>query len=371
MALSEESSPKESSPEEVILQWYYAKNPRRHLDLSCWEITELPDMPDEVEWLDISNTCIKHLKGLPKNLKILYCKGCEDLETIEFPLPSNLTFINIYACCNLKIYDYPKNIKVKSAAFKYIRHFQELKESDHFAVAKRRVIEWIQENTNKRHKSVLDLSELQFEELPEIPDVVQSLKVNFNRKLKSLQGLPSGLKRLECSGYRQKEFKDLPPTLEYLKCDGAHIEILDELPDTIKKIDCSYSRIKTIKTLPRELKELDAHVSDCLKELCDFPPNIRKISLYDTNIHIVPILPETVTSIDISVNYNIKSIPNLPSKLKVLSASIAGIKEFPLLPDGLLYLDIVRLKQLNNNSIPNSIRYFDSVDLKLEDPTFR
>jgi len=363
-----------SSPEEIIFNWWKHGNPRMILDLSCWVIDTLPDMPDTVEKLDISQTDIKHLSGLPKNLKWLRCCGSE-IETIELPLPEKLEYFNARGCKNMKPIVVPKHIRFLSDIEEYERkrkYKREVSSEDHYIVAKRRVEEWIQENKNRKQKTELNLKSLQIKELPEgIPEDVQEIHCSGNFAITSLKGLPKGLKRLRFDGYPLKEFHNLPDGLEYLRARGSKIEILDNIPNSVKKIEIDfYPELRIIKSLPSELKYLNLAQATKLEQIqCDFPSKLRVLNMHLTYIEEIPLLPESLTKFYIYMNPKIKKLPNLPKNLKVLD--IGNIKSLPSLPDGLLYLSIFRLSILNNNSIPSSIRYFNSHEIIFKDSFYR
>jgi hypothetical protein len=238
---------------------------------------------------------------------------------------------------------------------------------------KQRIDEWIIENKNKKEKTKLDLSGLQIEEYSNIPDTVEWLVCSGNKSIKTLRGLPENLKKLEFSHYPLKVFDYLPSSLEYLECNVSYIEELDNLPNSIKilKMTC-YTYLKKIISLPISLKILDLSHSIDLKEIyCQFPPNLRKLKLTMTSLNSIPLLPDKLTYFDISMNTKIKEIQNLPKNIKVLTIFGTNLKSIPQLPDSVLRLDIDFLSQLNNNSLPNSIRYLDSKELKLEDPKYK
>jgi hypothetical protein len=236
-----------------------------------------------------------------------------------------------------------------------------------------RIDKWILENTNKKNKSSLNLERLQVEKYENIPDTVESIICNGNKAIKTLQGLPENLKKLDFSSFPLGSFDYLPPNLEYLQCDASKIEEIHNLPNTIKKLKIScYPYLKRVISLPDSLKELDFNQANDLEEICcQFPKTLRKLNLSMTKLKEIPIIPDTVTIFNISMNSHIKEIPNLPPLLKVLTIFGTNIKSLPYLPDNILRLDIDRLSQLDNNSIPNSVRYLDSFELKLEDPTFK
>jgi hypothetical protein len=357
-----------SSIEEIIEKWIKHNNPRRILDLSNWDITELPDIPDSVEWLKISNTAIKEIKCLPKSLKWLKC--CKsDIVKISTPLPKGLIYINCRGCENLVPFEVPPGVICKSDFKEYIEEL-ELKTEDHYMIAQKRINYW---NKTKNPNKILDLSYLQFETFPEIHPSVEILHCNGNRKLKSLKGLPKILKYLSCSGYNQKVFDYLPENLEYLICNSSNIEVLDNLPSTLKKLKMQYySAVHTIKSLPSGLRELDLYLADNLEEiLCPWPETLRVLDLGLSRVSILPTLPESLRVFDISMNPRIKNIPNIPNKMKALYCNGTNLLSLPQLPDGLLKLEICRVNILNNNSLPNSICYFNSDTIRIERENFK
>lgn len=360
------------NPEDIILQWYYIGVRKRRLDLSRWNIDELPDMPDTVEYLNLSDTAIKHLKNLPKNLKWLRCLG-SDIETIELPLPPNLTYLDVRSCKHLKPFDIPPHIECESdfAYFARKRKYkQERLTEEHNIVAKRRVNEWIEENRHKKQKTVLDLSRLQCTYLPDnIPYDVEWMNCGGNFKLESFKGLPKGLKRLDYDGYPHKEMLELPVGLLELNCSGCSLEILDNIPNTVRKIKISYySHLRIVKSLPSELRELDLSICTDLEEIqCEFPKKLRKLDINMTYIESIPMLPDSLKIFDMAMNHRIKELPNLPKNLKSLRISSSCLKSLPPLPDGLLELYMDSLSILDNNSLPNTIRVIKSDELNLEE----
>jgi hypothetical protein len=108
------------SYEEIIELWIKSNNPRRLLNLSYYDREELPNLPDSVEYLDISDSCILHLKNLPLSLKYLRCKY-SNIISVELPLPPNLHYFDARKCENLLPFDVPKHIKFLSDIEFYTR----------------------------------------------------------------------------------------------------------------------------------------------------------------------------------------------------------------------------------------------------------
>jgi hypothetical protein len=355
-------------PDEIIIKWCKKNKPNSILDLSGWDITELPDMPDSVEYLDISNTNIKKLQRLPTNLKWLKC-NLTPIEEFPESLPSNLKYINCVCCDNLKPFSIPKGIKIKESFKEYIEN-KELQTENHEELAKKRIEEL---NVKKNPRNILDLSGLKIEVLPEIPDEVEQMNCDGMR-LKSLKGLPKNLKRLSCSGYTQKVFDYLPEGLEYLKSNWSqYIETIDNLPSSLKKLEMGYyTAITRINKLPPNLRHLDLNHADMLKEInCPFPETLRYIDLTMTRIKYLPRLPESVRILDIKMNYDLKTILNLPNNLKYLNIRGTSINSLPQLPETLMYLYMKSIKILNNNSLPKSLCILESLEINLESNNIR
>lgn len=263
-----------------------------------------PDIPDEVEKLDISCSSFKEIHKLPKNLKRFTCKRVP-IKSLPLPLPEHLEFLDCRMCWDLLPFDIPASVTVLSDMKYYeesIKNEIERKTEDNYEVAKKRIARWIEANKGKKEKNKLDLSELKFAEFPEMPDDIVHLDCSWNRELKSLKGLPKGLKKLECNGFPLKELIGLPEGLEYLHCDESDIEVFDKLPDSIRTIKNTYyySKLHTIKSLPLNLKELDLRYLRFLDKIeCDFPPNLRKLHLQLTWIKTIPRLPDSLRYLDI------------------------------------------------------------------------
>jgi hypothetical protein len=72
---------------------YRLENSIRTLDCSRWDLTALPDLPEELYLLDCSYNPVGSLPPLPKGLLSIMCWGCE---LLSFPpLPEGL--MHIYA----------------------------------------------------------------------------------------------------------------------------------------------------------------------------------------------------------------------------------------------------------------------------------
>jgi Leucine-rich repeat (LRR) protein len=326
--------------EEIINEWKKKGNSKRVLNFQFVNEEQWPDIPDEVEKLNIFGSDFLEITKLPKNLRRLTC--CKTrIRTLPQPLPENLEYIDCRGCYKLLPFDVPPNVRVLSDMDYYENYRKEKRERktmDHYELAKQRINKWIEENKTRKDKTELNLRLLNYKEFPPIPDDVISLNCEGNRLLKSLKGLPKGLKKLYCGGCTLKELIGLPDGLEYLNCDNSDIEVLDNLPNSIKtiKITYYYSKLRTIKSLPSELKVLDLELLTSLTEIqCEFPLKLRKLNLFMTNLEKIPKLPDSVRYVDIS-HTAINELTYLPPNLKVLSIETTYIRELPELPSTLV-----------------------------------
>jgi len=376
-----------SISENIIEEWVKKGMIKRVLNLESINDEILPYIPDIVKKLDISNSCYKQVNQLPKNithikciglsikslplylsenLEYLDCRNCRNLEKLETGLlPKNLRYLDCRGCKRLERFNIPLTVKALTDFDYYDKRRKEKIERttmDNYEVAKKRIQEWVEENKHKKQKTMLDLSRLQYDNFPEIPEDVIWINCCGNIQLKSLKGLPRGLKKLEYSGCPLKELEGLPEGLEYLQCDDSDIEILDNLPNSIKYISITgyNSKLKLIKSLPLELRKLILFRAHDLREIQgNFPPKLRILDLQLTSIEKMPKLSDSVRYVDLLLTY-ISELLYLPPNLKVLDiTSCYNIKTLPLpLPKSLLYLYADSIK-LNKEDIPLSIKKLD------------
>jgi Leucine-rich repeat (LRR) protein len=106
-----------------------------------------------------------------------------------------------------------------------------------------------------RLSGTLNISYMELEQLPELPDNLTTLLCHGN-KLTEIQSLPRGLKKLVCCSNKLKSLSDLPTTLEYLMCNGNQLERLPALPKGMKRLLCHDNHLTSIPTLPESLELL-------------------------------------------------------------------------------------------------------------------
>lgn len=234
-------------------------------------------------------------------------------------------------------------------------------------IVQQRINIWKEQNKKKKFPAPLDLTGLKVEKYEGIPDTVTHLICDKNTALKTLEGLPDSIKRLNFDNYPLTEINHLPPNLEYLECNLSRIEVLDILPNSIKKIKIKeYSKLHTIKSLPPGLRELDISYDEYLTSIeCEFPPTLRVLDLRHTYLEEIPTLPESLTKLDITKTH-IHAITKFPKNLKVLMMWGTNIKKIPELPKGLLCIHFDTAKQLEDCRLPNTIKEFDCRELELK-----
>ncbi len=322
----------ETTPDKIVAKWIAKGNPRRLLDLSSWILDndELPDIPDEVEFLTVSNSTVKAITKLPRNLRRFSCSHTE-LRALPLPLPESLEYIDCRWCPELKPFDIPKHIKAKT-------HFQQLLDERDRAThdAAYFIQKWIAEG---KPNKVLDLSSLGLNELPALPATVRKLDCSHN-PLKSLHNLPPRLRTLKCCDTYVEYFENMPSELRYVQCSGTNLKSLDGLPDSVRYICSSFCcNLHNINKLPKELLRLNLSNSD-IENIAYFPNKIKFIDIADCYIESIPTLPESLVLFRCIVAPYLKHIANLPSNLEVLSLFYTNLSALPKLPDTLKIVDI-------------------------------
>jgi hypothetical protein len=346
-----------SSPEEVITIWKNKNNSKKLLDISNWDITELPEIPDEVERLDINNTNITVITYLPAKLLWFNCQSTP-LESLPTILPPNLKYIDCRNCNKLKLFKLPFYIKIRENFNQIIRE-EYNKNTPPSILLQERIYEVY--NTNKR---TLDISNLGLEALPKLPNNLKRLNCN-NNPIKLLNNLPNSLKKLKCEGTLIKNFINMPSCLFNLNCSRTSINSIDNLPDKLKiLIADNCDNLEIINFLPSGLEFLSLECSP-IKSIKYFPVNLITVDLTETNIEYVPTLPDTLREFYYRITYKLKGFTNIPRSLKILHIGECDNVLLPQLPDGLLKLIIPSLNMLNGYILPNSIEYLESREIYL------
>lgn len=137
------------SAKEIIDIWIRKKKIHFPLDLSNLGLIELPQLPDNIQWLIINNnpiheltnipsalkrleckyTNIHELRDLPSTLQYLICVGCDKLENID-NLPDTIRKLDLSYCSNLQNFDrLPQELRelkmIQTKNIQYIPYFPE------------------------------------------------------------------------------------------------------------------------------------------------------------------------------------------------------------------------------------------------------
>ena len=335
------------NPEEIVAKWIQKGNPRAILDLSDWDMDELPELPDTVEWLKCSNTTLTKI-SLPKNLKWLYCNDCYSLEKIE-NIPSTLEVLDCRGCSLLEplVLPTPPPRILKTKWCKKIE-----KDDREKRTASGIIGEWVK---RKNPRVPLDLSNLGLKELPPLPDTVEHLTIS-NNPIKTLDGLPKSLKYLNCSNTYITYLDNLPDNLKHLCCVSCiSLRIIHINVDNITTINAPYcDNLQKIIRLPKSLRNLDISRS-LVNYICKFPPYLRSFKCVDTSLEKIPPLPDTLTKLDICM-CNLKEIQNIPKSVKYLTFCNNIPATLPELHEGLMCLIIDDTTTIKN--IPSTVEYF-------------
>lgn len=184
-----------------------------------------------------------------KNLKHLYCNGCE-LNKIS-NIPESVSFLDISNNNIQKIENLPSNLK---------------------------------------HLSCRD-NKLEYIYNDDLPQTLETIDFSNNVCLKHIYFLPKQLETLLISNTPQLLFPLLPSNLEYLYCNNnPHITLLPPLPNTLTSL----------------------YVNNCsLQYLIHLPNSLKKIQASNNKLFYIDSFPTNLISIDISYN-TIKNIPSIP-----------------------------------------------------------
>ena len=91
------------------------------------------------------------------------------------------------------------------------------------------------ERINKwKFLQILDLSNLNLDELPKLPENLLQLLCNNNNKLKYINKLPKYLKKINISNNYLESLTHLPESLEVLNCINNNIKMITYIPSTLK-----------------------------------------------------------------------------------------------------------------------------------------
>jgi len=304
----------------VLEDWIKTNKPREKLILLGATQQIIDAIPDNVEYLCISSSDLEYFTKFPKNLKVLICDTCFYLKEIR-NLPPTIQYIDCKMSYMLNSIILPEGVKPKIRSKHTRLHLQD--EHNIEDKLNHRINKWIKDN---KPYNILDLSLLNLQNIPKLPDNVEWLKIGGN-PIRELNNLPPNLKRLECQGTRIRDLNNLPKSIEYINCSySIYLDSIDNLPNNVKKLYATRINIKKINVLPSNLKELYITRCEDLEEICKLPDNLRVLCIISTGLKVLPKLPETLKKLIILENNN-TAIGNLPSNLRYLHIEDTAISE--------------------------------------------
>ena len=217
------------------------------------DLTELPELPSKLTYLNCVNNRLTKIPQLPDSLTSLECSLNRLLELPE--LPDRLITLN----CN----------------------WNDLK------------------TLPKLPDSIRSLSCAgnSFEAIPVLPNGLTELSCGSDM-LKYVSELPGSLESFECNGYNTLEqLPELPDSLTYLKCSGTALKVLPRLPNSLKRLELDNNyELKVITELPEGLVFFSS-LGDAVTELPELPNSLTGLNCDDGVLESLPKLPDSVVSL--------------------------------------------------------------------------
>ena len=231
--------------------------------------------------------------GYFTELQALFCYGNNLTELPE--LPSKLTYLNCGNNRLMKIPQLPDSLTSLECRFNRLLELPELPD---------RLItldcSWNDLKTlPKLPESIRSLScEVNsFEAIPVLPNGLTELSCGSDM-LKYVSELPNSLESFECSGYNTLEqLPELPDSLTYLKCSGTALKVFPRLPNSLKRLvlDNNYE-LKVITELPEGLVFFSS-LGDAVTELPELPNSLTGLNCDEGVLESLPKLPDSVVSL--------------------------------------------------------------------------
>ncbi|MCL1808931.1 MAG: dockerin type I domain-containing protein [Clostridiales bacterium] len=286
--------------------------------LSCYynQITELPTLPPDLEYLDCEGNRLTTLPALPKNLWMLDCSN-NLIDELPSSLPPSLEWLycegNLLTGLNLSGLSYmyslwcfnnymesPDSVmgwrelglEINNTFRFYPQYTDAIDITADFTDPNFRaaVREFLGKGANEpifdidvswltwlsvSNRGITSLAGLEhFTSLTEL--------YCTSNQLKELPMLPSGLVVLLCYYNQLDELPALPLGLEYLDCDGNLLTELPALPENLYGLDCSNNSLQVLPTLPLGVTYLRC-VNNHLTELPTLPSGLMRL-LCDDNM---------------------------------------------------------------------------------------
>jgi hypothetical protein len=289
-----------------IRSWKKARNPRKWLNLSYLNLTELPPLPSNLRRLKCYRNLLTTLEGLPKGLKYIWCNS-NKFETFK-GLPDGLLFISCSDNENLNsIEDIPDSVRyIRLGDCSEVSSIKSLpSDLEYLNIWCMGGLSKIEEFPSKLKG--LDISETHslwtFKTLPAFPESLQSISI-FMTTINKLPVLPDRLKSLYIVDnyitelpslpaslrwfvFEDRNYKDaltiesLPPNLEYFRCDDPNLKIGELFkPKYCKVLDSENvdTFIQTAETVAISVKEWGSSIALVRDEFITF--ELCKMAIY-------------------------------------------------------------------------------------------
>jgi hypothetical protein len=383
----------------------------RHLDLRGSRVTDLRELPTQLETLDISDVPVGSLEGLPDSLRVLKIGFNSNLRTLR-GLPSGLTSLSVGATAALSLRDLPTSLRTL-----------ELSDSSLMSV-----------DGLPAGLQSLTLNGTQVISLKGLPESLTELRLLDNLQLRLKDYIPESLSTLEIDRIapaNMPRWSELPRSLRHLSLHRVAVQNLAGLPDleslAIAAIDPSLSltrdswsqlpnSLTTIsltgptglpRTLPRSIKMLSSDIEqnllenhvdarvlmapaskDVLEELLRRAVHLTALRVMFPRFDSLPRLPQGLKSLrldsaamsdltsladlleiehlEIRSNHRLVRIQSLPQSLVTLDlANADNLREIGNLPPNLRCLNLHGARSLQSLPIlPSSLRAIDLTDTK-------
>jgi hypothetical protein len=222
------------------------------LDISSKGLRNLPDIPDNIEYLDCSGNDIRRIEKLPGGLKYLNCAN-NSLEVLT-NLPSSIETLkvdfNLLSALDLSKCQALHSLSIAGNKFMYIPKLPDSVKVLHISFNNIKMISGLNPNLLE-----LEAHNCNLESMGDLPDSVMILKCD-NNDLKRLPSLPANLRLLSCCYNNLQFLPPLPPRVQSVICDGNQLSILPALPDSLEVLCCNNNKIAYLPELPENLTDI-------------------------------------------------------------------------------------------------------------------
>jgi hypothetical protein len=120
--------------------------------------------------------------------------------------------------------------------------------------------------------------ETNLETIPALPSTLTKLTCYANAELSFIPALPPTLIEIDCSENNLTSLPDLPATLTKLHCPNNRLTTLPALPPTLTYLGCGFNPIITLPALPAGLQTLNALHCNQLETLTPPCPEALKLT---------------------------------------------------------------------------------------------